>query len=247
MSFRQMFRRGFVGCAAIAAITSRLQIRAGSVVLPLHNALRVAEEWSVVDNLSQGRVGLSFASGWHANDFALMPENYHDRKDVMCRGIEMVRKLWRGETITTRNGKGEEIEVRIFPPPLQRDPQLWITAASNIETFRLAGQLGTNVLTNLLGQTVEELASKIVAYREARCEHGYAGAGHVTLMLHAFVGPDLEMVRQTVRTPFINYLKTSTDLVQRARWEFPAFARPQQHVSAPVEDDLTPAELDAIL
>ena len=233
--------------AALATITSRLQIRAGSVVLPLHNPLRVAEEWSVVDNLSQGRVGLSFASGWHANDFALMPENYRDRKDVMCRGIEMVRKLWRGEAVTTHNGKGEEIEVRIFPPPLQRDPQLWITAASNIETFRLAGQLGANVLTNLLGQTVEELASKIVAYREARREHGYAGAGHVTLMLHTFVGPDLETVRQTVRTPFINYLKTSTDLVQRARWEFPAFAKPQQHASAPVEDDLTPAELDAIL
>ena len=233
--------------AAIATITSRLQIRAGSVVLPLHNPLRVAEEWSVVDNLSQGRVGLSFASGWHANDFALMPENYHDRKDVMCRGIEMVRKLWRGEAITTRNGKGEEIEVRIFPPPLQREPQIWITAASNIETFRLAGQLGANVLTNLLGQTVEELASKIVAYREARREHEYTGVGHVTLMLHTFVGPDLDTVRQTVRTPFINYLKTSTDLVQRARWEFPVFAKPQQHASAPVEDDLTPAELDAIL
>jgi hypothetical protein len=109
--------------AAIATITSRLQIRAGSVVLPLHNPLRVAEEWSVVDNLSQGRVGLSFASGWHANDFALMPENYRDRKDVMCRGIEMVRKLWRGEAVPTHNGKGEEIEVRIFPPPLQRFPR----------------------------------------------------------------------------------------------------------------------------
>ena len=62
--------------AVIAAITSRVQIRAGSIVLPLHNPIRVAEEWAVVDNLSQGRVGFSFASGWHANDFALMPQNY---------------------------------------------------------------------------------------------------------------------------------------------------------------------------
>ena len=29
----------------------------------------------MVDNLSGGRVGLSFASGWHANDFAILPEN----------------------------------------------------------------------------------------------------------------------------------------------------------------------------
>ena len=66
--------------AAVAAITKRVQIRSGSVVLPLHNPIRVAEEWAVVDNLSGGRVGLSFASGWHAGDFALMPGNFKDRK-----------------------------------------------------------------------------------------------------------------------------------------------------------------------
>ena len=45
-------------------------------MLPLHNPIRVAEDWAVVDNLSGGRVGLSFASGWHVNDFALMPQNF---------------------------------------------------------------------------------------------------------------------------------------------------------------------------
>ena len=64
--------------AAVAAVTKRVGLRAGSVVLPLHNPLRCAEEWSVVDNLSDGRVGLSFASGWHASDFALMPQNFAD-------------------------------------------------------------------------------------------------------------------------------------------------------------------------
>src|SRR5581483_11424079 len=69
--------------AALAVLTKRIGIRAGSVVLPLHNPIRVAEEWSVVDNLSGGRVGLSFASGWHAADFALMPENFKTRREVM--------------------------------------------------------------------------------------------------------------------------------------------------------------------
>jgi acyl-CoA synthetase (AMP-forming)/AMP-acid ligase II len=50
--------------AAIAATTKNIGIRAGSCVLPLHHPVRVAEEWSVVDNLSGGRVGISFAAGW---------------------------------------------------------------------------------------------------------------------------------------------------------------------------------------
>ena len=52
-------------------------------VLPLHHPIRVAEEWSVVDNLSKGRVGISFASGWQPNDFVLAPEAFADRKNVM--------------------------------------------------------------------------------------------------------------------------------------------------------------------
>ena len=55
----------------------RIAIRAGSVVLPLHSPARVAEEWAVVDNLSGGRVGISFAPGWQPNDFVLNPTRYH--------------------------------------------------------------------------------------------------------------------------------------------------------------------------
>ncbi|HEY0172712.1 MAG TPA: aminotransferase class III-fold pyridoxal phosphate-dependent enzyme, partial [Pyrinomonadaceae bacterium] len=50
-----------VVAAALARETERICLRAGSVVLPLHHAVRVAEEWAVVDNLSRGRAGVSFA------------------------------------------------------------------------------------------------------------------------------------------------------------------------------------------
>src|SRR6476660_2967661 len=45
--------------AALAVATQRIDVRAGSVVLPLHHPLRVVEDWAVVDNLSRGRVGIS--------------------------------------------------------------------------------------------------------------------------------------------------------------------------------------------
>ena len=83
------------------------RIRAGSVVGPLHHPLRIAEEWSVVDNISGGRVGISFASGWHATDFALRPENYADRRQYTLDYIDQVRKLWRGEAIQTVDGVGK--------------------------------------------------------------------------------------------------------------------------------------------
>src|SRR5882757_2910542 len=237
--------------AAVAAVTRRIGIRAGSVVLPLHNPIRVAEEWSVVDNLSNGRVGLSFASGWHARDFALQPENYKNRRELMASGIETVKALWRGEAVTAVGGDGRPVEVKTYPPPVQREPKLWVTASSHPDTFALAGRLGANVLTNLLVMRPEQLVQNIAAYRKAWNDAGHQGAGIVTLMLHTFVGAEVDEVRRKVRGPFLEYLKTSTDLIAKMRWELTAFAKgdDRKESTAPQMSlaDLQPEELDAIM
>ena len=94
------------------------------MVLPLHHPLRVAEEWAVVDNLSGGRVGLCVASGWHANDFALRPEAYGHHRELMYEHLDTVRRLWSGEAVTATSGSGEDVELRIYPRPVQSMPPL---------------------------------------------------------------------------------------------------------------------------
>ncbi|MBX3627658.1 MAG: LLM class flavin-dependent oxidoreductase [Rhizobacter sp.] len=224
-AFGGLYPNPAVAGAAIAAVTERIKIRAGSVVLPLHHPLRVAEEWSVVDNISKGRVGISFASGWQPNDFVLKPENFADNKNIMLRNIETVRKLWRGEKCSFPGATGNEVEVGILPRPVQKDLPYWVTSAGNPETFIAAGKLGANVLTHLLGQTVEELDGKLAAYRKAWKDAGHPGEGYVTLMLHTFVGPDEAEVRAKVKQPLIDYLKTSLNLVKQYAWSFPAFKK----------------------
>jgi natural product biosynthesis luciferase-like monooxygenase protein len=212
-AFGGLYPNPSVMSAALAVLTERIQIRAGSVVLPLHNVVRVAEEWSLVDNLSKGRVAIAFAAGWHSDDFVFFPEHYAERKQVMLDGIQAVRKLWRGEPIAVRSGSGKEIEVRVFPKPVQPELPIWITAAGSPDTFVKAGEMGANILTHLLGQSVEEVQNKIAAYREALDQSGHGRAGHVTLMLHTFIGENREEVREKVRKPFTGYLRTSIDLI----------------------------------
>ena len=213
-SFGGLFPNPSLTSAVIAAITERVQIRAGSVVLPLHHPVRIAEEWAVVDNLSNGRVGISFASGWNTDDFLFAPENYAHRKEVTMRGVETVRRLWRGETVTFAGIDGQELRVKTLPRPVQRELPVWLTAAGPAETFRLAGEMGAYVLTHLLGQSMEVLAEKIALYRRSWREHGHGSdPGHVTLMLHTFVGEDEEAVREKIRRPLSNYLKSSLDQV----------------------------------
>lgn len=213
-SFGGLYPNPSVMAAAIATVTQRVQIRAGSVVLPLHHPLRVAEEWALVDNLSQGRVGISIASGWHDRDFTLAPSNFVERKDVMRRGIDTVRRLWRGEAIEFTGGRGNQVPVKVYPRPMQRELPIWVTAAGNPETFRLAGEIGANVLTHFLGQEPEDLAKKIAIYRDARRAAGHSGEGCVSVALHTFVGEDIDRVRATVHDPLCRYLRESVELLR---------------------------------
>jgi len=212
--FGGLYPNPSVTSAAIAAVTERVKIRAGSVVAPLHHPLRIAEEWSVVDNLSHGRAGVSFASGWHARDFALNPESYAGRRELVTEHMRTVRRLWRGETVTATNGAGDPQEVRIFPPPVQPDIPVWLTSAGHVETFRLAGALGTGLLTHLLDQDVGMLATKIAEYRKALAARpDYQGEpGHVVLMVHSYLDETDDAARELVRRPLSDYLRSSLRL-----------------------------------
>ncbi|WP_371495124.1 amino acid adenylation domain-containing protein [Kitasatospora sp. NBC_00374] len=199
--------------AAVAQVTRRVGIRAGSVVLPLHHVARVAEEWSVVDNLSDGRVGLSFASGWHVDDFLLAKDAYEDRHRLTVDAIDRVRRLWRGEKLAFEAPGGRTVETGVLPSPVQPELPFWLTSSGSADTCRRAGEIGARLLTHLLGQSVDELAERIADYRTAWQEAGHPGEPHVTVMVHTFVGADADEVRAQARQPFRDYLRSSLGLI----------------------------------
>jgi len=195
--------------AAIAASTRQINIRGGSVVAPLHHPVRVAEEWSVLDNLSRGRVGIAFGSGFHPNDFLLAPEAFADRKEKMFESIASIRKLWAGGMLRGQGGTGEEIDVPLYPKPYSKELPVWLATTRSPDTFKEAGEIGSNVLTALLRMTVSELGERIEVYRKALERNGRdPKSGIVTLMLHTFVGPDMDYVRSQVEAPLKAYLRS---------------------------------------
>ncbi len=251
-AFGGLYPNPSVASAAIAAITKNIKIRAGSCVSPLHSPIRIAEEWALVDNISKGRVGISFAAGWQPNDFVLMPGNFADRKNGMFRDIETIHRLWRGETVDFPGHDGKLVPVATLPRPVQKELPTWITIAGNPETFQMAGAGGYHILTHLLGQSVEELAGKVAAYRQAWQDAGHPGEGHITVMLHTFVGKNNDEVREIVREPMKAYLRSALNLIRAAAWSFPAFKdRAQNSGKNPMEifdsQDFTPEEMDALL
>ncbi|AZZ55048.1 MupA/Atu3671 family FMN-dependent luciferase-like monooxygenase [Rathayibacter iranicus] len=201
--------------AAVAQRTSRLQLRAGSVAAPLHHPARIAEEWAMVDAMSGGRVGLSFASGWNDRDFVFAPGGFEDRHRTVTQHMDTVRRLWRGEEMSFSNGSAE-FSLRTYPRPLRQELPVWMTALSNPQTFTAAGRSGAGVLTNLVRQDIDQLADNIALYRSARCDAGLdPAAGRITVLVHTLLGQDSSEIRAAARGPLTEYLRSALDLTGR--------------------------------
>lgn len=236
--------------AAVAAVTKNIGVRAGSCVVPLHHPARIAEEWAVIDNLTNGRAALAVASGWHPDDFVLRPENTPPaNRQALFDATEQIRRLWRGEAVEFPTKTGT-FAAKTQPRPVSKELEIWVTTAGNPETWRDAGRIGAHVLTHLLGQSIDEVAEKITIYHDALRAAGHDPADFkVTLMLHTFVARDREQAREVARGPMKDYLRSAAGLIKQYAWAFPAFKKPQG-VTNPAEIDirtLEAEELEAIL
>ncbi|MDF1718996.1 MAG: LLM class flavin-dependent oxidoreductase [Antarcticimicrobium sp.] len=237
--------------AAVAAVTRNLSVRAGSCVAPLHHPARIAEEWAVIDNLTNGRAALGIASGWQPDDFILRPENTPpNNKPAMYEAIETLRKLWRGEAVEFPKADGTMHSVVTQPRPVSKELPIWVTTAGNPETWKEAGAIGANVLTHLLGQSVDEVGEKIRLYHAALRENGHDPKDFtVTLMLHSYLADSREEAARVARGPMKDYLRAAAGLIKQYAWAFPAFKKPKGVTNA-FEMDLGVLgedELEAIL
>ncbi len=250
-AFGGLYPNPSVTGAAVAAVTKNLAVRAGSCVGPLHHPARIAEEWAVIDNLTDGRSGLAIASGWHPDDFVLRPENTPpNNRKAMLDTIDQLRRLWRGEAVAFPTADGKTHAVITQPRPVSKEVSLWVTTAGNPATWAEAGALGANVLTHLLGQTIDEVQGKIALYHDALRKAGHDPATRtVTLMLHSYLAADRDTAREVARGPMKDYLRSAAALIKQYAWAFPAFKKPAGAAN-PMDIDLaslSAEETEAIL
>jgi len=190
--------------------------------------VRVAEEWSLVDNLSKGRIGISIASGWHPHDFVFAPEAYADRRELCTQSLATIRELWRrGAPSTSRAAAGDRIDVSLVPMPVQHELPVWLTCVQT-ESYRRAGEQGLNVLAQLQNQSLDEIAERFASIARPAPRAGH-DPGHVTILVHTFVTDDAVAARAKARGPLRDYLRSHVEISQRklaSRTARPRSARP---------------------
>jgi alkanesulfonate monooxygenase SsuD/methylene tetrahydromethanopterin reductase-like flavin-dependent oxidoreductase (luciferase family) len=122
--------------------TRRLRIGTASVILPVWQPLRLAEEIAVVDNLLDGRFMCGVGRGYQPYEMAGFGGSVEASRHQFQETLEVLLKAWTSEESFTYEGDYVHITqpVTVFPKPLQKPhPSLLITGSS-VETMQLAAK-----------------------------------------------------------------------------------------------------------
>jgi probable F420-dependent oxidoreductase len=96
--------------AYVAAVTSRIRLGTGILILPEHNPVILAKATATLDKLSSGRLVLGIGVGWLREEFDAIGEPFEQRGARTDEYIEILRTLW------NRPGEGFEGRFRNFGP-----------------------------------------------------------------------------------------------------------------------------------
>ncbi len=156
-----------VTLATAAAVTERVRINFSVLVLPMHNAIRIAKQVATLDVLSGGRVSLGVGVGGREEDYAAVGAEYD--KGIWRRMEEQVavmRQAWRGEQVI--EGALRPVE----PRPLQEGGPELLAGSMFPRSIRRAARWADGISGFSFGPHEAEIANQFDLARSAWKEEG---------------------------------------------------------------------------
>jgi probable F420-dependent oxidoreductase len=154
----------------VAAVTERIRLATGVLIVPQRNPLILAKECASLDRLSGGRLELGIGVGWVREEAAALGVSFEDRGARTDEYIEVMRTLWR-QPVASFHGEHVRFDrVVSRPQPLQEGGVPIVVGGHSKAAARRAGRYGNGFYP--LGVTEEKLVSLLEILRESA-----AGAG----------------------------------------------------------------------
>ena len=186
--------------AAAAQRTKKMRLGAAVSILPMHNPLRIAEEFAMVDQLSDGRVNFGAGRGMHPTEYAVFGYDWNNAQKRLPEGLDVILRAWSGEEFEWQGEHYRFPKLRVFPQPLQQPhPPIYVTANRDPESFNMIGRRGHHLMTLPWIATNEEQRPRVEMYRTALRDGGHRVEDRdVFTMYPVYVGAGDQQARDEV-------------------------------------------------
>lgn len=196
--------------AALVPVTRRIRLGSGIVILPFHNPIRVAEEFALLDLMSDGRVDFGVGRGYQPHEFRGYGIDQTHSRTMFQESLEIILQAWTRDAVEF---VGQHYQVRgvpVRPKPLQKPhPPVWMAALSP-ESFLQAGHRGFNLLcAPVFGFGGRSGVENLAAYREALRASGHdPESKEIAALVMVYVADSGEQAARDFADPVIWYYRT---------------------------------------
>lgn len=176
--------------SAIAVQTRHLLLGPAVSVLPFHHPLRVAEEWAMVDQLSQGRLILGVGSGYLMHEFEGFMISPAQKRARFDEALEIIKRAFTGEVFSYEGEFYNLRNVRLNLTPYQgRIPEMPIAVLAEQAAYYI-GKKGHPLMSVPYAtvETIEGLKAFYQSYQRGWKEGGHTGLGPIYAAVHTHTG-----------------------------------------------------------
>ena len=125
----------------VGAVTRRIKLATGVLILPQRNPVVLAKEVATLDALSGGRVVLGVGVGWLEEEFDAIGVPFAERGARTDEYVEALRTMWR-DAEPTFHGKFVDFErAKSYPKPVNGSVPI-VVGGHTKAAARRAGRLG---------------------------------------------------------------------------------------------------------
>jgi alkanesulfonate monooxygenase SsuD/methylene tetrahydromethanopterin reductase-like flavin-dependent oxidoreductase (luciferase family) len=195
--------------ARLSGEAQGMQIGPGLLLLPLLNPVIVAEECATLDWLTGGKAIIGLGLGYRKEEFQSIGVPFKERVPRFVEGVELIRKLWRDDTVEHRGRFHTVSGVPASLKPQQKSgPPIWMAGDVDVAVKR-AARLGDAWMPSPM--VSEESVTKLNAlFRETRGAAGLPPATEYPIIRECHVGT-LDEVREPLSFKYEAYASWTGD------------------------------------
>lgn len=177
---------------AAAERTKSIRLSTAVTVLSSDDPVRVFQNFSTLDLLSNGRAEIMAGRGSFIESFPLFGYDLHDYEKLFTEKLELLMKLRETEKITWAGKFRAPLDnLSIYPRPVQEKIPIWVAVGGTPESAIRAATLGLPMALAIIGGMPERFAPFFELYRHAAQQAGYDPAQMpLSINSHGFIADD---------------------------------------------------------
>jgi probable F420-dependent oxidoreductase len=156
------FHETFVTMAYMAAVTERVGLASGVLILPQRQTALVAKQAAQLDVVSGGRLRLGIGVGWNPVEYEALGQDWHVRGRRQAEQIELMNQLWTQRTVTFEGTFDRVHHAGVNPLPIQRPIPIWFGGGVDA-VLRRAAKYGQGWIP--LGRPDEQIDDQLARLR----------------------------------------------------------------------------------